>query len=559
MHLNQMIYVRPDMEAIKGEIQQLFESFKNAETAKTQIKVIEQFNEIQCHFVTMFIVSGIDKLDIENQYEESMACWKLYPIMEDLKCQLAEHILTSPFKAALTESYGQHFMDLMALKIKPHSDKALALAQQENELSEQYWNLRDNAEFEIEGATHTIMGMNKFITSPDRNLRKKAVDLTWSFYEKKYDIFSNVATQLIQARHQRAVTTRFKNYIQLGYLESMRVGVTLSGMQNFHRLVKTYFVPLLTQVNELKKQNLGLEKLTYYDSTLFKEGNPKPVCNGEQTIEQARFMYEQLSPETGRVFNDMLNNGLLDYESRKGKSQMNSCGVLPKYGKAYVKVHLTGTMMDVSLLCHEFGHAFQNYLSAPWTAKWKELGSAPTHICEIHSTAMELLTWDYHHLFFEEATSKYQFRMLVGMLAIVCNNSMNDEFQHFMYQHPHASAEELATTYKQLKEVYRPDIDESENGFLQAGKDWLNIVNVVYAPFYAIGYALAAIASLQLWQKNRIQPQAAWQDYLTLCRAGGSQPFHTLLKMANLDSPFDENCMKAVAEMVEKQLATFEF
>ena len=51
-----------------------------------------------------------------------------------------------------------------------------------------------------------------------------------------------------------------------------------------------------------------------------------------------------------------------------------------------------------------------------------------------------------------------------------------------------------------------------------------------------------------------IDKESTWKDYLKLCEAGGSLPFLKLVKLANLDSPFDEKVFQDVADKVDKWL-----
>ena len=51
-----------------------------------------------------------------------------------------------------------------------------------------------------------------------------------------------------------------------------------------------------------------------------------------------------------------------------------------------------------------------------------------------------------------------------------------------------------------------------------------------------------------------IDKESTWKDYLKLCEAGGSLPFLKLVKLANLDSPFDEKVFQNVADKVDKWL-----
>ena len=46
----------------------------------------------------------------------------------------------------------------------------------------------------------------------------------------------------------------------------------------------------------------------------------------------------------------------------------------------------------------------------------------------------------------------------------------------------------------------------------------------------------------------------AWNDYLNLCKAGGTVGYFELLKVGNLRNPFAENTVKDITEAIEKLL-----
>jgi len=46
----------------------------------------------------------------------------------------------------------------------------------------------------------------------------------------------------------------------------------------------------------------------------------------------------------------------------------------------------------------------------------------------------------------------------------------------------------------------------------------------------------------------------AWERYMKLVRKAGTQTFDELIQTAGLNSPFDENTLKEVAETAEKWL-----
>ena len=64
--------------------------------------------------------------------------------------------------------------------------------------------------------------------------------------------------------------------------------------------------------------------------------------------------------------------------------------------------------------------------------------------------------------------------------------------------------------------------------------------------------------SLEFWALIRKDLKSAWQRYMAYTRQGGSRTFIDLLKNAELDSPFEENCLRGVCETAGKALGEFD-
>ena len=82
----------------------------------------------------------------------------------------------------------------------------------------------------------------------------------------------------------------------------------------------------------------------------------------------------------------MLSDGLMDLETRPGKSGGGYCSWIPKYKAPFIFSNFNGTSGDVDVLTHEAGHAFQAHISPGFQVPeyvWPTMESA-----EIHSMAL---------------------------------------------------------------------------------------------------------------------------------------------------------------------------
>jgi oligoendopeptidase F len=94
--------------------------------------------------------------------------------------------------------------------------------------------------------------------------------------------------------------------------------------------------------------------------------------------------------------------------------------------------------------------------------------------------------------------------------------------------------------------------------FAKDGGIWQGQLHIYQMPFYYIDYTLAQTCAFQFWIKNEKDKKAAWNDYLRLCRAGGSLSFTKLVELAKLKSPFKDGCLEEVVDYANKWLKTFD-
>ena len=179
----------------------------------------------------------------------------------------------------------------------------------------------------------------------------------------------------------------------------------------------------------------------------------------------------------------------------------------------------------------------------------------PTYeACEIHSMSMEFFTYPWMDLFFEHETDKYKFAHLASAIKFLPYGVAVDEFQHFVYENPTITSKERNEAWRKIERKYLPHIDYGDNLFLKNGGFWQKQSHIFSSPFYYIDYTLAQVCAFQFWKKDQENHTSAWNDYINLCQAGGSQSFLNLVKLANLMSPFQEDCVKSVIGTIKSWL-----
>ena len=536
------------MEHLKVEFHDLLERFGKAQSFELQDQVISDINRLRNEFETMVTLVHIrhsidttdEHYDRENDYFDETT-----PIYEGLITDYYRVLVSSPYRTALEEKWGRQVFRLAELKLKTFAPEIVEDLKQENKLSSQYTKLRASAQIMFEGDVRNLPQMSPFLQSPDRNTRKKAQEAYTGFFLQHEAEFDQIYDGLVKLRNKIARKLGYKNFVELGYARMGRSDYDATMARGYREQVLEAIVPLATKLRHRQAERLNLEKLKYYDEPLeFLTGNAVPKGTSDQILANGKQMYSELSPQTGEFFNFMTEHGLLDLVTRKGKAGGGYCTYIPNYRSPFIFSNFNGTSDDVDVLTHEAGHAFQVYLSRDYQLPeyiWPTLEA-----CEIHSMSMEFLAWPWMRLFFEEDEIKYKFAHLSGALLFIPYGVTVDEFQHWVYENPEATPAERKRIWREIERKYLPHRDYEDNDLLNRGGYWFRQGHIFNDPFYYIDYTLAQVCAFQFWIRSQENRTTAWEDYLRLCKAGGSMAFLELVKLAGLKNPFEPGCVRRV-------------
>ena len=556
MKFSEFVYQRPDVDKIKEEFTQLLNKFKGANTFEEQDaalgELVELRNEIESMNYLATIRHTIDTTD-EKYKEEDDYFNEVKPIFEGLISDFYQVLVDSKFRAELEEKGGDQIFRIADLKLKTFAPEVIEDLQEENRLRSEYTQLMASAKIDFEGEERTLAQMYPFQISEDREMRKKASKARYDFMEGIEEKLDEIYDKMVKVRTRIANKLGFDTFTELGYARLNRSDYNPEKVANFRRQVKEYIVPVAQKLKERQKKRLGIDDLKYYDDSFnFKSGNPTPKGDPEWIIQNGKKMYSELSSETDEFFTFMVENELMDLLSKPGKAGGGYCSYISKYEAPFIFANFNGTSADIDVLTHEAGHAFQSYMSRDFEIP--EYAWPTLEACEIHSMSMEFFTWPWMENFFEEDTDKYKFYHLSSALSFIPYGVAVDEFQHFVYENPEATPEERKHKWREIEKKYLPHKDYAGNEYLENGGFWHKQGHIYTVPFYYIDYTLAQICALQFWKKMQEDREAAWHDYLHLCKQGGSKSFTELVEEAGLISPFEDGCVKDVIDDIEQWL-----
>ena len=73
-------------------------------------------------------------------------------------------------------------------------------------------------------------------------------------------------------------------------------------------------------------------------------------------------------------------------------------------------------------------------------------------------------------------------------------------------------------------------------------------------PFYYIDYVLAQLCAFQFKIRMEKDHDAAWADYMKLCRLSASDFYPSMLKQVGLTVPFTDGCIQKIVDELDKKL-----
>ena len=552
----EMPYARPDMEAMKRCIEQATAVMQNAKSYDEARAAFFALQEQEQQAGTMMSLCSVrNTIDTTDEYYDGEMKWlrEQNAALIPLRKRYREALAACAFRADFEAEFGSQMFRIIDASLKTTDEKIIQDTIREGELRQAYQKDSAMAATDFRGERCNFYGLLKHMESTDRQERKEAFEAWAKLYEQISPKLDQQYDELVQLRVGMAKKLGFKSYTDLAYLDRHRFDYTQEDAANFRAQIKEVITPAVAEIREKQRQRLGVDKLRYYDEALiFPEGNADPIGDMNELVSKAQKMYREMSPETGEFFDFMVDYHLFDLETRPGKRMGGYMTRFPGYKAPFIFSNFNGTSADVDVLTHEAGHAFQGYL-AMRSIPISMLSGSTSEINEIHSMTMEHFAYPWMGSFFGENSEKYITAHLIGALSVIPYMACVDEFQHRVYADPDMTALERRHVWREIEKTYMPWRDYDGQPFLEEGGFWMQKQHIFLYPFYYIDYALAQMCAFQYYGRMKTDRKQAWEDYLRLCRAGGTRGYFDLLKVGDLLNPFHDGTVeKSVRHVIDE-------
>lgn len=556
MQFQEYAYQHMDALSLQKQLSELAEQIQQAKTIEQVQDCIKKVDTIRRFVATQVSLVEIrHTVDTKDAYytKEQEYLDTVLPELEKDYEKINRALLESSFLEELKHRLPETFFLQKEMDLKAFDPIIIEDMQEENRLMTKYQALIASAEIPFDGEIYNLSSLEVKTNSSDRQVRKRALQAYWNWFEQHEEEVAQIFDQMIKVRTRMAQKLGYDNFIALGYARMHRYDYNQEDVAKYRRQVLKDVVPLCSALYKRQQKRLGYDTLHAWDEKVeFLQGNPTPKYDRAELVKRAQKMYHELSKETGVFFDFMVEHELLDLDSKPGKAAGGYCTFMPDYKSPFIFANFNQTQHDAEVLTHEAGHAYQIYESRdiyPSDCVWPTYES-----CEIHSMSMEFFTHPWMQSFFEEDVNRYYYSHMAGSLKFLPYGVLVDHFQHEVYTNPEMSHKERMDTWRRLEKEYLPHKNYEEVEILERGGWWMRQAHIFMSPFYYIDYTLAQVCAMQFWARMENKDPKAFEDYQHICKIGGTLPFRKIVKEAGLIVPFEEGCLEQVTGSVSQWL-----
>lgn len=543
-------YIRPDIEQFKSMVKTIRLKLMTTKDIEVAQEALFEYERNLSHFNTQYALCNIlHDLNTSDEYysDELEYCEEISAQIEEMASGVMSVMINCPCAEQLRERFGDMIFMKAENSRRQINNVVISDIVDEANLENEYSQLQSEASIEFDGKELNLSMLEPYLESTNRQIRIQATKKLDDYYMTRKDRYGKIYDDLVKVRTLIAQKLGFKNFTELGYVRMERYDYTAEDVKSFRDNVVKYIVPISVQIRKNQAKRMNLDKLMFYDlPCLFKGGNPKPQIKLEDYNRISGEFFGKIFETSPSFFDVLSQHNFTDLISRHNKATGGYCMYLDDYAIPYIFMNGNGTADDIATIVHEGGHAYAAVKSAE-VSPFIECTSPTLETCEIHSTAMEFLSYRFMNMFYGDEADKYCQLHMTNAMLFIPYGCMVDEFQHIVYDNPDMTPDERNEVWKELEAKYQPGINYDNHPFHEAGCAWMKKDHIFTTPFYYIDYCLSHVVALALWDEAQTDFKASMIKYNTLCELGGTNTFKKLLEAADLPSPFDTDVIKRLA------------
>ncbi len=409
-----------------------------------------------------------------------------------------------------------------------------------------------------EGERKPLPQLAPFLESHDRAVRERAFSAAILPYMGVRDQLADLFDRQFALRQRVAGNAGFADFQGYAFAAKCRFDYGPADCARFHQAVEEVVVPAVARLHGRRRERLGVPQLRPWDLavTLHRAEALRPFATGAELEAKTATMFRHLDPVLASQFQVMIDERLLDLESRKGKAPGGYCDTLHFRGRPFIFMNCVGVMEDVQTLLHEAGHAFHAFASDGQSLIWQRHPTAEA--AELASMSMELLAaplLDAPGAFLASRDAAVaRLEHLEDILIALCHIASVDAFQSWLYTSGEGGDRNARdAAWLRIRSRFEPVVDWSGLTAERTAR-WHRQIHLFLYPFYYIEYGIAQLGAIQVWGNHRRDPGSALAGYRRFLGLGATEGLPELYRAAGARLVFDRAALEPLVGEVETEI-----
>ncbi len=484
-----------------------------------------------------------------SAYEEYVR--ELEPKIKVASFGLLKLYAASPYRSSLPDFRFSQEIRRREAALRVFREENVELERQDSELAQKYQRTRAAMTVDFRGQERTLQQMAKFLEDTDRGTREEAWKASEERSLKDRAVLDGVYTDMVGLRVRAARNAGFDNYEDYIFVKKSRFDYSPADCAEFHKAVEEHIVPLSREIDRARMEKLGVDVLRPWDLLVDPDSRPPlaPYEDMRGFLRGARLVVSQVDAQLSGYFGKMVELGLLDLESRKGKAPGGYQEDLSEKRLPFIFMSAADRDQDVRTLLHEAGHSFQTFLMRDRRLPFFNANAnLPLEFAEVASTSMEIISGEhYEGVFYDkEQAKRSNFQEVVGNIKLFTWVATIDAFQQWVYSHPGHSSEERTRAWLGILDRFG-GLESYEGLGESRAYRWQRQLHLYESPFYYIEYAIALTGALGIWSRYRRNSHDAVESYKSALSLGATRTLPELFAEAGVKWGFGMAAMRGLA------------
>ena len=510
----------------------------------------------------LYIATTVDTANPAVEEAFNAYIENIQPAIKTAEQKLKDKLVTS----GLSPKSFETALRRMRAEAEIFTEENLPLLAEEQKLVTEYNKVIGSLSVMWEGEERTFIQMWALLYETDRSVRQRAWEAREACRLKERQTINELWEKFMIIRLKIAENAGMPDYRAYMWKQRFRFDYSPEDCKSFHAAIEEVVVPAAQRAYERRRQRLGIDTVRPWDVDVDPLGTTpiKPYETIEEFKTKAHAIFQQVDPSFGEYFQIMIDEDLLDLESRKNKAPGGYSLGLHVAHRPFIFMNNINTSLDVQTILHEGGHAFHEFERAHVHFYQRGEIYLPAEFAEVASMGMEFLASPYTTkerggFYTDSEAARAMIELLEGFITFWPYMAVVDAFQHWVYENPieGSDATKCENKWGGFWDRFMIGIDYS--GWEDRKKTyWHRQLHPFDAPFYYVEYGLALLGAVQVWANSRQDQQKAVADYRKALALGATVPLPQLFATAGAKFAFDVKTLKQAVDLMEEVIGEME-